>query len=70
MAAKQQKAPKQSAESIQKEKEQKMKDKIESIETDFFKQVSENDDLEAIKARGNMAMSAEEETMQKQVSQK
>lgn len=69
-ATKQSKQPKQSAESLAAEKEKKLKAKLESIENDFFKAVSVDDDLEAIKARGSMAMAAEEEPIAKQATGK
>ena len=59
--SKQSKAPKQSAEAQMAEKEKKMKEKIDTIENGFFKHVSVDDDLEAIKARGANTFSAEEE---------
>ena len=52
------------------EKEKKMKEKIDTIENGFFKHVSVDDDLEAIKARGANTFSAEEEKAQTTVAQK
>ena len=45
------------------EKEQAMKQALVSIEEEFFKKVSEDDDLDAIKARAEMNQGGQEEAM-------